>query len=938
MKSDTAFKIVNLILNVFGLPTGLFSKIKETVSIGKELSEQNKISKKERFIQELNETARNIVNSENASKDVLEKVMITLTDDKLFSPKKVLNHFNDIDEYCNELTDNWYKNDACTDPSAEGYKRVMKQLLQAVYNNLSILEITSDSEEAMLSKLYSYNSLMEDIKDQLEGLHYKGSFAEWLDNTQLPPPIKCNIFNYCNPQIRLHGREKELEQLRVFVNNPGISVWGITGPGGIGKSKLAREFAQQEKPYRKTVWLDTEKIKRVLNFTDFSYPLPILFVCDYVSQYKEELITLIKLLCTHRANIKFLLLERQKTWYVDFFSKNDIIRDWAFKDSTEPKAPIDLTEAIIDDSSCKQIIDDLFLSKYGEHPERNLSEDDKDIIISSTKKLSEKNGSVRCLFLLLLTDAYIHDNNINAMNAQKLLHNYIEHSYNLISKQYEEKIAKNGYNVLAFATACNGIEWENDHPAIKECIKQITEYFVDDRDDINSFFCQLSEIEQEGVVSAFKPDLIGELLFLYRWNKLPKPKKEEWLVELLPQEFCRTFFAHCLTDWLDESKKFFLDMLTDKNNDIGARICCSDVFKSSVIASDSVAEKMGFVKKIKNLDYDYSIQILSVYIDALCNVFNSSLKDTRKECIDMFDQINFEKYKCETDEDSRCIGILIFDIANKYQENAEYKKALEYYDKSLQKIQKNLSPEHPSIAMIYNNIGEVYRDINKLDDALVFYEKALKIYNDSDIEPIYRANVYNNMALVYQENNDYDKALKLFEEVLPIFEKVYGDTHQNTATIYNNIALAYKCKKKLELAKKYYEKALNITRSVSGLNSVSEATVLNNLGSIYLELNDHNEANNCFTKSLEICKNVLGENHNYTANACTSIAGYYYDIGEYDNALKYAHESEKILESVFNNDNADTKNVYSLLAQIYKENNDPIKANEYKIKAGIISK
>ena len=58
MKSDTALEIVGTILKIFGMPTGLFSMLKDLKSRGNDIIKDNQPSKKEEFIQELTKTAK----------------------------------------------------------------------------------------------------------------------------------------------------------------------------------------------------------------------------------------------------------------------------------------------------------------------------------------------------------------------------------------------------------------------------------------------------------------------------------------------------------------------------------------------------------------------------------------------------------------------------------------------------------------------------------------------------------------------------------------------------------------------------------------------------------------------------------------------------------------------------------------------------------------
>lgn len=622
MDSEIALKIVGLVLKVFGLQTGLFSKIADVMSIGNDIAKKNKLSDKDKFILELTETAKKITHNENCSDDVIEKIQSTLTDNERFSAKKILEHIGNVKGYSEKLTDSWYKKSASTDPSAEGYKSAMEQLLTVVYKNLQTLGVASDSDEAILKQLYSYDKLSKEDHTILLELKYRGTFVEWLDGQKLSPPIKSNIFNYCNPQIGFYGRERELEELQEFMEQPFVSVWGIAGPGGSGKSKLARQFAINKEKDIKTVWLKAEHFNELLhdNFNnDYSYPQPVLFICDYSAQYEDELKKLIEKFYSHTsARVKILLLERQSNWYTSFVNNNDLVRDNSFRDKIKPKAffnrpknidigtqifnmgtappksPIDLTDAKLDEQACKKIIDDLAGSKDENnqlrYPDANLQDEDYEKIINRAKELTENKTAIRCLFMLLLTDAFLRGEKIQEMDAEALLHNYIDRSKKHIAKQYSDDLANRGFKVLAYATALNDIEWEEEHSAIQEHLDYIMDHFSDDCESVNEFFGKLSEEEKAGTVSALKPDLVGEFLFLHIWKNLYRRSKKEWLSSLLYQQNSHDFLSRCLTNWQDESEELY-DMFYDVNGDLEWRMNCVDVFRLCVLKARSEEQK-----------------------------------------------------------------------------------------------------------------------------------------------------------------------------------------------------------------------------------------------------------------------------------------------------------------------------------------------------------
>jgi tetratricopeptide (TPR) repeat protein len=68
------------------------------------------------------------------------------------------------------------------------------------------------------------------------------------------------------------------------------------------------------------------------------------------------------------------------------------------------------------------------------------------------------------------------------------------------------------------------------------------------------------------------------------------------------------------------------------------------------------------------------------------------------------------------------------------------------------------------------NIGSVYRDIEKWDDSLDIYFKALKIFKEVDHENGV-ADQYSNIGYAYSMKGDLKNAFRFFEEAKVLYNK-----------------------------------------------------------------------------------------------------------------------------------------------------------------------
>ena len=87
------------------------------------------------------------------------------------------------------------------------------------------------------------------------------------------------------------------------------------------------------------------------------------------------------------------------------------------------------------------------------------------------------------------------------------------------------------------------------------------------------------------------------------------------------------------------------------------------------------------------------------------------------------------------------------------------------------------------MATILNNVGGLYRTAGDLENALIYLQKGLEIYEKLH-DPFAIASQFSNMALVTKEMGNNDEAIRLYQQSLEIFEKM---NHSYSKTIEDEI-------------------------------------------------------------------------------------------------------------------------------------------------------
>ncbi|MDR2118891.1 MAG: tetratricopeptide repeat protein [Tannerellaceae bacterium] len=131
-------------------------------------------------------------------------------------------------------------------------------------------------------------------------------------------------------------------------------------------------------------------------------------------------------------------------------------------------------------------------------------------------------------------------------------------------------------------------------------------------------------------------------------------------------------------------------------------------------------------------------------------------------------------------------------IAAVYDDQGNYVQALEWHLKALEIHEKVLGASHPDTATAYNNIALVYYRQGKYDQALEWFLKALDICEKAlGASHPHTATTYNNIATVYSSQGEYDQALEWYLKALPVWVGKLGMDHPNTKRLVEHMKTAY---------------------------------------------------------------------------------------------------------------------------------------------------
>ncbi|OFY66501.1 MAG: hypothetical protein A3H98_00395 [Bacteroidetes bacterium RIFCSPLOWO2_02_FULL_36_8] len=251
----------------------------------------------------------------------------------------------------------------------------------------------------------------------------------------------------------------------------------------------------------------------------------------------------------------------------------------------------------------------------------------------------------------------------------------------------------------------------------------------------------------------------------------------------------------------------------------------------------------------------------------------------------------YVKAICQT---ANGIGVL-------YSERGEVDSALYYLRFSVRFKQKFLDPGDLSLAATFNNMGNLLRISGRFDRALYYLNEALKIYLTNPKISYDLSNTYSNIGIIYLGQQDYESALDYYQKALKILNESSGEKFIQTASVLNNMGVVYEQTGRYKQAKEYYSKSLLLRLKILPEDHYDIADSYNNLGVIYERFNLFDSALIYYTRSLIIRKKNFGEWFPDVGLNYLNISTLYLNHKKIDSAMHYSFLGLEVYRHAFSN-------------------------------------
>jgi tetratricopeptide (TPR) repeat protein len=218
--------------------------------------------------------------------------------------------------------------------------------------------------------------------------------------------------------------------------------------------------------------------------------------------------------------------------------------------------------------------------------------------------------------------------------------------------------------------------------------------------------------------------------------------------------------------------------------------------------------------------------------------------------------------------------------ANEALKNADLETARAVYNEILdhELTALNNPSFNNNIAGTYHNLGMVAQEQRRFEEAIDFYNKALKIFEDAG-DFYSAASTYHNLGRVAEERRRFEEAIDFYKTALQIKEDK-GDFYSAAGT-YHHLGTVAQEQGRFEEAIAFYKTAIQINKEAGDFYSAAKG--YHQLGIVAAEQQRFEEAIDFYKTALQI-KEDKGDFY--------SAAGTYHNLG------RVAEEQERFDDAV----------------------------------------
>lgn len=795
------------------------------------------------YFNEFDESILHLIHEKINNEYELEKVDDYILKNPLFTERKYQFITEDDKE---NFIDNFYKKNS--DLKYIGSERI-NQCLETYIDKINELlnNILSPEGKILLHQMRnSASSILAEIKDNTQGIKQNQQEIKELKETilsnQSKEVIPVPFYNIHRQNKLFSGRNDILNN--VFLQLAENKLVFLTGPGGIGKSQIARETVFQVKSkYELILWFSAnseyELVEEFNNAALYYKLIPekstdfdsiFLILSAFINRYDSSLVIYDG---ADDIPIDFLITNC-------FFTNSDIIVTTQNSNVDRDEFPvIPVTTFTLDES--KSFLLNNSNSRHRMEADHKIVENLSTTLENYPLALEYARAYVNKMHISFEDYLTIYNT-----NKQKILNSsitsYKKTAYTAWKISFEKVLqytptAKDVLNIIAFLDS-------HDIP-IYDIFKD--QYSLYDFNQITASIASYSLFTMNDNLANTHEITQDFLRFEMQENQTYQTYFEKTLhllSEVIPQKITNALERDLVNQITKHAIKAISYNCDTTNADFFDLVANT---ASKLYVLGNYIEVISFVQKYLNLykdsnqnfriyemlifsaqAYHYTgndtaaLQLLTEYISTV----NSSdvLTDLQKWYL-------LSSYK-------NIVGII-------QKDQGQLERCIETFSESLDYLNKlDVYSDNDQKANILNNIGNAYRNLHDLDKALNYYQQALSLINH-DKHQLLR--IYGNMGLTYKLLGDLELALEHFQLALE-YSIELGDK-RNECIGLEHVGNCYICLHDYPKSLTYLEKSLQIANDMDF--AIAKVNVYFDYGSIAAHNQEYSEAKQYWQLSLE---------------------------------------------------------------------------------------
>lgn len=245
-------------------------------------------------------------------------------------------------------------------------------------------------------------------------------------------------------------------------------------------------------------------------------------------------------------------------------------------------------------------------------------------------------------------------------------------------------------------------------------------------------------------------------------------------------------------------------------------------------------------------------------------------------------------------------------------ERGEYQESMDEFGKA-QRIYLEVNQGNEMCqdnASAISCMGNVKNRMGELDDALIHYKEALRIYKslekqEKDKGSEAAANAIRDVAatlkiigVVHAKKGNMDDAMKAFVEAMSMLRTAKLDQtfsgQETVASIMTRIAGIHLKRGEYDKAMVHYEEAHELIVNLRGMNSPDIAGILHSIGGIHHKNRDYKKAMECYQEAVRIYHATLGPGNPAVAATLVCIGSIHYKQRNLDSAMMFYREALRL--------------------------------------------